>query len=753
MVRVNKLSTLVVLSSSFVLLIAATSGLIGYMSLQNGRHSVEDLAGQLQVQILVNVEEKLGDYLAMPHRLNRLNADMIAQDPAMIQDLEGLHPLYIQQLEAFDSVATVAIGIEKQGNFAGAGRREEGFFSSSLMNRDEDNTYRVDLVDSQGNVIRLLTESPDYDARSRSWYQAAVQAGKAAWSPIYVWAGDSGIGITAVLPIYDNAGDLIAVQQSALSLDFIANFLQGLRIGKSGQVFLMEQDGMLVASSISEKVIRKGASAFERFKAPESADPFIRTASAHLISRFGDMNHLPDHDTSKIEIDGQRYFLSAAKLSDPHGLNWIVVTGLPESDVMERIDIGTRTTIALCIAASLAAMGLGTIIARGLASANRRLELEIAERERKEQALRESEERFRNMFERHDAIMLLVEPDTGQILDANRAAARFYGYSIAQLRAMAMEEINTLPPDQVAQERQRALREERNYFIFPYRLANGQMRTVEVHSSPIVVQGRTLLFSVTHDITERQRAEEALHQYADQLAAQNAELDTFAHTVAHDLKNPVGIIIGFATVLASDRFAMSHEEIADALRHILQTGKKLDRIIEELMLLAGVRKQEVALEALDMGCVVREAIERLHLLIQDQRAQITLLDEMAWPAALGYAPWVEEVWANYISNAIKYGGQPPQVEVGAMIQADGKARFWVRDNGPGLSAEAQMNLFTPFERLDQVRAKGHGLGLSIVRRIIEKLGGQVGVSSQPEAGSLFWFTLPMPNHEMPRKNL
>jgi signal transduction histidine kinase len=109
---------------------------------------------------------------------------------------------------------------------------------------------------------------------------------------------------------------------------------------------------------------------------------------------------------------------------------------------------------------------------------------------------------------------------------------------------------------------------------------------------------------------------------------------------------------------------------------------------------------------------------------------------------LGYAPWIEEVWVNYLSNAIKYGGRPPRVELGAETQPGGLVRFWVRDNGPGIAPEAQVRLFVPFTRLDQVRAKGHGLGLSIVRRIVEKLGGQVGVISTPGQGSVFSFTLP-----------
>ncbi len=139
---------------------------------------------------------------------------------------------------------------------------------------------------------------------------------------------------------------------------------------------------------------------------------------------------------------------------------------------------------------------------------------DITERKHTEEALYESEARFRSMFETHDAIMLLIEPYTGLILEANQAATNFYGYAKSTLCAMRIEDINTLPPAQVVAERQKALCEERNYFIFPHRLANGEERLVEVHSSPIAIQDKQVLFSVIHDITERKRAEDALRENA-----------------------------------------------------------------------------------------------------------------------------------------------------------------------------------------------------------------------------------------------
>jgi signal transduction histidine kinase len=233
-----------------------------------------------------------------------------------------------------------------------------------------------------------------------------------------------------------------------------------------------------------------------------------------------------------------------------------------------------------------------------------------------------------------------------------------------------------------------------------------------------------------------------LEQQAIELQTRNEELDAFAHTVAHDLKNPVGPVVGFAEILIRDHTIMTEDERQRCMEAIARSGRKIKSIIEELLLLAEVRQVQVATEPLDMSGIVSEALQRLTDAVEQPCVEIVWPDVSAWPVALGYAPWVEEVWINYLSNALKYGGRPPRIELGAKAQPDGMTRFWVRDNGPGIPPEAQARLFTPFTRLDQVRARGHGLGLSIVRRIVEKLGGQVGVESQVGQGSVFSFTLP-----------
>ncbi|GAB4118649.1 MAG: hypothetical protein Fur0026_08020 [Sideroxydans sp.] len=146
-----------------------------------------------------------------------------------------------------------------------------------------------------------------------------------------------------------------------------------------------------------------------------------------------------------------------------------------------------------------------------LQQANARLESKV--RQRTEQ-WRQSESRFRFMFEGHSSPMLLIEPDSGRIVSANAAAAAFYGYTVEQLQRMSIAEINTQTAEEVAAERQQALREERNYFVFSHRLADGSVRTVEVHSSPVPTDGKPLLFSIVHDITDRQQLEAQMREMA-----------------------------------------------------------------------------------------------------------------------------------------------------------------------------------------------------------------------------------------------
>jgi len=283
----------------------------------------------------------------------------------------------------------------------------------------------------------------------------------------------------------------------------------------------------------------------------------------------------------------------------------------------------------------------------------------------------------------------------------------------------------------------------------------GAQRTYDARVSPLADAHNRSIGQVIawRDITERKQAEEALRRSNAELRARNEELDAFAHTVAHDLKDSLSFFVGVADLLGTDYPTMPDEDMDRWLQAIEGKGIKMGRVTDAMLLLATVRQGQAPLGPVEMAGIVAEACQRLAPTIQEHQAEIVA--PLSWPAALGYGPWLEEVWLNLIDNAIKHGGRPPRVELGYSLLGDPPGsdlapeqaktiRFWVRDNGAGLTPEQQARLFKPLAELPRVRDMGHGLGLSIVRRIVERLGGQVAVDSDGAAGhgAVFSFTLP-----------
>ncbi len=332
---------------------------------------------------------------------------------------------------------------------------------------------------------------------------------------------------------------------------------------------------------------------------------------------------------------------------------------------------------------------------------------------------------------------LLVVDARGRVVDVNPAAERVLGIHNAGVIGEPVSQVLSAWPDLVAKLRPVATGSTE------IAIGDGDHRRFyDLQISPLRGDGRRILggLIVLRDVTDRRRDEEELHRRALELEARNEELQAFARTVAHDLKGPLTSVVGYAEILEDYYAGKLDDEVRSYLHIISQKGRKMGSIIEELLLLASVRQsQDVNTTVLDMERIVDGAADRVEELIEQHQAEIVTPE--VWPAALGYGSWVEEVWVNYLSNAIKYGGRPPRVELGADRMPGGTIRFWVRDNGSGLTEEEQERLFTPFTQLDKASATGYGLGLSIVRWIVGKLDGEVGVESEVGEGSVFSFTL------------
>ena len=239
-----------------------------------------------------------------------------------------------------------------------------------------------------------------------------------------------------------------------------------------------------------------------------------------------------------------------------------------------------------------------------------------------------------------------------------------------------------------------------------------------------------------------QSANAELRANLQEVETRNTELAAFAHMVAHDLKNPLGVIMTYGELLGDPRVGNDELERSKWSERIVQLGHRMNSIIDSLLFLAEVRITDLEVVTLDMLALADDATDQLSALMLDQDAEGVVENRTGWPRALGYEPWITQVWINYLTNALKYGGDPPRITIGGELQSDGSARYWVRDNGQGIRPEDRPRLFVEFSRLGRGDVTGHGLGLSIVRRIIDRLGGSVGVESEPGQGSRFWFSLP-----------
>jgi PAS domain S-box-containing protein len=281
---------------------------------------------------------------------------------------------------------------------------------------------------------------------------------------------------------------------------------------------------------------------------------------------------------------------------------------------------------------------------------------------------------------------------------------------------------------------------------------NGVTRYFDLQASSLLDQKKqqTGHLVVLKDITRHVEAEEKIKEANIRLISEIqekekliADLDAFSHTVAHDLKNMLGSIVSASHLIKSGFDEISKDDLLEINDLIAQSATKTMHITRELLTLASVRQQEIKPVPVNMLKVINDAVGRLKEMTREKNAQ--LLVARSWPEVWGYETWLEEVWINYISNALKYGGTPPVIEIGYETLPENVVKFWIKDNGRGLSSEEMDVLFNKFTRLDTLRAEGHGLGLSIVKRIVEKLGGEVGVESRNINGDgcKFYFILPV----------
>ncbi len=242
-------------------------------------------------------------------------------------------------------------------------------------------------------------------------------------------------------------------------------------------------------------------------------------------------------------------------------------------------------------------------------------------------------------------------------------------------------------------------------------------------------------------VRELNRIQAEMEVYTKELEASNHELDAYNHTIAHDLKSPltsIGLSAEYVQRVTKGTLPPKADQYLESIK--ASTHKMAD-MIEQLLWLAKSRNANETITRVEIKPCIEAAIHRFHHAIEHRKIKVTVSSDL--PPVMGHSQWIEEIFANLISNAIKYMGEDkvePTITINGTRQGN-CVRYEVIDNGVGISKENQLHLFEMFTRLHTVRAEGLGLGLSIIHRMVSQMNGQVGVESSAGNGSTFWFTL------------
>ena len=345
----------------------------------------------------------------------------------------------------------------------------------------------------------------------------------------------------------------------------------------------------------------------------------------------------------------------------------------------------------------------------------------------------------------HDAI--IGKTLDGIILSWNRSAERIFGYSAEEAKGRPISIL--IPPDrsdEVPRILERVKRGERvEHYETVRRRKDGTLIDVSTTISPTrdETDKITGASTITSDNTERKRAQQLLNQRTAELEAANKELEAFTFSVSHDLRAPLRHINGFSKILLEDFGPQLDPAAKEYLQRMYETAQYMGRLVDDLLHLARVGRQDLTVQIAGLNALVEEVISQLRTEAQDRQIdwQVGPLPFVACDPGL-----IKQVFANLLSNALKFARPRERavIEVGQM-NVDGQPVIFVRDNGIGFDMRYADKMFGAFQRLHrQEDFEGTGVGLAIVERIIHKHAGRVWAEAEVGKGATFYFTLVPP---------
>jgi PAS domain S-box-containing protein len=364
-------------------------------------------------------------------------------------------------------------------------------------------------------------------------------------------------------------------------------------------------------------------------------------------------------------------------------------------------------------------------------------------------SLRASEIRYRRLFEAARDGILMLDPDTRKITDANPFMTELLGYPHKELLGKELWEIGLLKDEEASRAAFLVLKEKQfiRYEDLPLQTKAGQSREVEFVSNLYDEDGQDVIQCNVRDITDRKRLSDQQSAKLEGLVVERTaklqetvgELQAFSYSISHDLRAPLRSMQGFAQILVDDYSSKLDERGVEHLQRIVRSSRRLDSLIQDVLSYSKVLQAPSLVQPVELDGLLRDIIATYP---NGRKAEFHIQGKL--PRVLGNEAFLTQCFSNLLVNASKFvaPGITPSVEIGAEDREQPLVRVWIKDNGIGIAPENHKRIFRMFEQVNPAsKYEGTGIGLTIVRKAAERMGAEVGFESELGKGSRFWIQL------------
>ncbi|HSH04942.1 MAG TPA: ATP-binding protein, partial [Anaerolineae bacterium] len=782
----KKIPLIIVLVVSIVSLNVLAVSLVGYLSFQNGQRAVNDVADTLRREITFRIEEHLETFLHVPQQINETNSQLLRQEVLRVNDPEMLERHFWEQIQIFDSVSSIYFG-NTAGGMANAGREgEDGFLYVIATDDFKQGAFRKFETDDEGERGELLLTMPNFDARTRPWYQGAVVNEGVAWSEAYILFTGQDMAIAVSQPVYNRDEALVGVVSVDLFLSQLNDFLQEIEIGQSGQAFIVERSGLLVATSTEEKPFSEAdeGGGRRRFYATESGSPLIRAAGERLVAEYGDYAQIDTAVHLEFELEGERQFVRVLPLAGEEGLDWLVVVVIPEADFMTYIEANNRTTVILIVLTLISTvlisiyishkvtepilqlnklanklakgelrqttgrdtrireissvMGAFDDMATELARLVAELTGEVAERKRAELVLRRSEENLRITLDSIGDAVIATDAE-GLVTRMNPVAEKLTGWLLVEAEGKSLGTIFQIVDEQTRQEVVSPVEQvlavggivelaENTVLI----AKDGSERLIADSGAPIRDSRNKLIgvVLVFRDVTEE------IQTKAELLKVKKLEsLSILAGGIAHDFNNLLAGLYGYVDL--AEMYLDKEHRAYQYLQKANQSMEQATHLTHQLLTFAKGG------EPIKRTFSIREVIvETAQFSLRGSNVRLeTDIARDLWLVKADKGQ-LSQVISNLVINAqeaMPRGGTVTITAQNEVVDGEMCIKVVVQDEGEGIEPQYLEQIFDPYF---STKERGSGLGLASAYSIVQKHGGRIGVDSVVGEGTCFVVYLP-----------